>query len=124
MNVVGTGIILNSDDPAGLFRFYTEVVGLPAKPEMGEHAADASGVGITFDSHSEAGGQAKEPARQIVNLFVEDIAAEQSRLEQQGVRFIRKQGREEWGGIISTLVDPAGNYLQLIEFRPEHGAQA
>ena len=41
------------------------------------------------------------------------------RLEEQGVTFIRTAGRETWGGIISTFTDPDGNYLQLIEFRPE-----
>lgn len=118
MKVSGLSIILNSDDPAGHFKFYTDVVGLPPRPEMGEHAVDGGGVGITFDSHSEAGGTAKEPGRQIVCLFVDDIATEESRIEKQGVKFIRKQGREEWGGVISTFVDPAGNYVQLIEFRP------
>ena len=118
MNVTGLTIIINSDDPAGLFKFYTAVVGFAAKPEMGDHAVDAAGVGITFDSHSEAPDQAREPARQIVSVFVDDVAAEEARIEKQGVKFIRKQGKEYWGGIISTLVDPAGNYLQLIEFRP------
>jgi hypothetical protein len=32
--------------------------------------------------------------------------------------FIRTQGREDWGGVISTFLDPNGNYLQMIEFNP------
>jgi len=119
VKVNGVGIIINGDDPEALFRFYTGVVGLPAKPEMGEHAVDAAGVGITFDSHSQATGTAKEPARQLINLFVDDVAAEEARIKAQGVRFIRSQGREFWGGIISTFLDPAGNYVQIIEYRPE-----
>jgi predicted enzyme related to lactoylglutathione lyase len=55
----------------------------------------------------------------LVNFFVDDLQAEQSRLEGQGVRFIRTAGREEWGGVISTFLDPDGNYCQLIEYRPE-----
>jgi predicted enzyme related to lactoylglutathione lyase len=51
-------------------------------------------------------------------MFVEDVAAEQARLEAQGVEFIRKQGREYWGGIISTFLDPDGNYAQILEYRP------
>ena len=47
-------------------------------------------------------------------MVVEDIAAEQSALEAKGVRFIRSQGKEEWGGIISTMADPDGNYFQLM----------
>ena len=119
MKVTGTTLILNSDDPQELFEFYRDVVGLPPKPEIGEHAVDAAGVGVTFDTHSEATGAAKEPARQIVSFFVDDVAAERARMESLGARFIRKEGREYWGGIISTFVDPAGNYGQIIEYRPE-----
>jgi catechol 2,3-dioxygenase-like lactoylglutathione lyase family enzyme len=50
--------------------------------------------------------------------MVDDIAAEEARLEALGVTFIRKQGREDWGGVISTFLDPDGNYGQLIEFKP------
>jgi hypothetical protein len=39
-------------------------------------------------------------------------------LEAKGVQFIRTQGKEWWGGTISTFVDPDGNYIQLLEFRP------
>ena len=49
---------------------------------------------------------------------VADLAAEQKRIEGQGVKFIRSAGREEWGGVISTFADPDENYLQLIEFQP------
>lgn len=55
----------------------------------------------------------------LINFFVEDLAAEQKRLEAEGVRFIRTAGKEYWGGVISTFVDPDGNYAQLIQFNPE-----
>ena len=38
-------------------------------------------------------------------------------LEAAGVQCIRRLGQEYWGGIISTFVDPDGNYVQLIEYR-------
>ena len=53
-----------------------------------------------------------------VLVFVEDVEAERKRLEAQGVTFIRREGIEYWGGVISTFLDPDGNYCQLIEFRP------
>ena len=46
-------------------------------------------------------------------------AAEQSRLEEQGVKFIRTAGKEYWGGVISTFLDPDGNYCQLVQYKPE-----
>jgi len=117
MNVTSFNIILHSEDRERLYAFYRDVVGLT---ENDRHDGfDVAGAQILIDGHSEIAGPAKEPARVIVDLFVEDIAAEQARLEAQGVVFTRKQGKEFWGGIISTFLDPDGNYVQLLEFRPE-----
>ena len=74
---------------------------------------------ISIDSHSEVHGKAQEPQRVLINFFVDDLSAEQARLEDAGVEFIRKAGKEYWGAVISTFVDPDGNYGQLIEFKPE-----
>ncbi len=71
-----------------------------------------------IDAHSDVKGSTKEPARVLMSCFVADLAAEQKRLEGRGVKFIRTAGKEAWGGVISTFVDPDGNYLQLIEFKP------
>jgi predicted enzyme related to lactoylglutathione lyase len=53
----------------------------------------------------------------LLDFFVDDLAAEQKRLEAAGVKFIRTAGKEPWGGVISTFLDPDGNYCQLIEFK-------
>ncbi len=50
---------------------------------------------------------------------MDDLKAEQARLEAQGVQFIRKEGKEFWGGVISTFLDPDGNYAQLMEFKQQ-----
>jgi predicted enzyme related to lactoylglutathione lyase len=106
---------ITSDRPNDLFRFYRDVVALPAAPEFGP-AVRAGGAIITFHRHSETLGGAKEPQRHFTSLKVEDISAEQARIEAQGVSFIRRKGREHWGGIISTFLDPDGNYVQLLEY--------
>jgi len=108
---------LTSGRPDALFRFYRECVGLPRAEGMGERALLAGPAVISFDGHSEVSGGAKEPQRYLIDFFVEDLAAEQARLEAQGVTFIRRRGREEWGGLISTFLDLDGNYCQLIEYR-------
>jgi predicted enzyme related to lactoylglutathione lyase len=116
-----TQFILNvtSDDPERLGEFYRNVVQLEPNPQVGEHAFKI-GEGATFiiDGHSETKGKAKEPHRVLIDFMVDDIAAEEARLEAEGVTFIRKQGREYWGGVISTFLDPDGNYAQLMEFKP------
>ena len=112
-------INVTSENPARMTAFYADVVGLPKNPALGESAFDAGGTGFMIDGHSETKGAAKEPQRMLINFFVDDLKAEQGRLEKQGVTFIRSAGREPWGGVISTFLDPDGNYCQLVEFKPE-----
>lgn len=111
-------INVNSADPQRLHAFYRDVVGLTPNPDMGESALMAGSTPFLVDGHSEISGGTKEPARVLINLMVDDLAAEQTRMEAAGVKFIRTAGKEYWGGVISTFVDPDGNYGQLIEFKP------
>ena len=120
MNVNQIIININSDQPAALMAFYRDVVGLPPHPDSNrESTLIAGGAELVFDSHSEVHGRTPQPQRILLNLFVDDLAAEQARIEAQGVTFTRTAGREPWGGVISTFADHDGNYCQLIEFRPE-----
>jgi predicted enzyme related to lactoylglutathione lyase len=118
MNVSQFAINVTSEQPERLLKFYRETVGLSPKPEWGEAAMDAGGTPFMIDGHSDVKGASKEPQRALLNFFVDDVAAEQARLEKAGVKFIRTQGREPWGGVISTFLDPDGNYAQIIEFKP------
>lgn len=118
MKIESFNVNITSEQPERLQAFYREVIGLKPNPEFGEGAFDASGTMFFVDGHSETKGPSKEPQRVLINFFVEDLAAEQKRLEGQGVKFLRAAGKEEWGGIISTFQDPDGNYCQLLEFKP------
>ncbi len=119
MKVNSLVLNITSEHPERLVAFYRDVVGLPKNEEIGEGAFDAGGTAFMIDGHSETKGPAKEPHRVLVNFFVDDLKAEQERLEAKDVNFIRSAAREEWGGVISTFLDPDGNYCQLIEFRPQ-----
>ena len=119
MKVTDAFINITSDNPERLLEFYRDTVGLPPRPEMGGFALHLASVTLAFDGHSETHGPAKEPTRVLLDMFVDDLAAEQKALEAKGVKFSRTAGREEWGGIISTFNDPDGNIVQLIEFKPE-----
>ena len=90
---------------------------------MGDSAFHAGGATLTIDGHSVTKGAAKEPQRVLLDFFVDDLKSEQERLEGVGVKFIRKSGKEWWGGVISTFLDLDGNYCQLIEFKPQAPAQ-
>lgn len=115
-----TQLILNitSEQPEALHKFYQDVVGLEMDPVSGGFII-GNGALFTIDGHSETHGPTKEPSRFLFSFGVEDAKAERERLEALGVTFIRKEGREFWGGIFSTFVDPDGNYGQFMEFRPE-----
>ena len=119
MNVTAFNLNITSEQPNALIAFYRDVVGLPTDPDLGDWAFKVGGAHLVIDGHSEVHGRAKEPQRYLINFTVDDLAAEQQRLESQGVTFIRRAGREEWGGIISTFLDPDGNYCQIIEYKPE-----
>lgn len=115
-----TSFIVNitSEAPDKLIAFYRDVVGLPPNPNIGEAAFEVvPGVSFIVDGHSETKGKTKEPQRVLIDFFVDDLAAEQARLKLKGVKFVREEGKEQWGGVISTFLDPDGNYCQLIQYK-------
>jgi len=118
MQVTQTFIQLTSADAPRLRSFYRDVIGLTPQPDMGEGTFKlGESVYFGIDEHSETKGPNKEPARHIIDFWVADVKAERERIEAQGVQFVRKEGREFWGGVISTFVDPDGNYGQIIEYQ-------
>lgn len=104
MNVSSTLININSANPQALYEWYRDVLGLPVQEGMGETTGRRRRH--SFDGHSGIAGPAKEPARYLVNFFVDDAAAETERIEKAGVSCIRRLGQEYWGGTISTFVRP------------------
>ncbi len=119
MDVRSFNVNITSEHPEKLVQFYRDVVGLPPDPDLGDTAFRVGGAHLLIDGHSEVHGPAKEPQRYLINFIIDDLSAEQRRLEGRGVTFIRTAGKEYWGGVISTFLDPDGNYCQLIEFHPE-----
>lgn len=117
MDVSMAIINLNSPNSDALQAFYRDVVQVPQVPGTPRFAAgDAMFI---IDSHSEVTGKAENPARWLLNFKVNDLAGETQRLKDAGVPCIREMGRQEWGGVMSTFVDPDGNYFQLIDW-PDH----
>ena len=117
MKLSGFNINITSEQPQVVGAWYRDVLELPGA-EMGELAFDVGGAALLIDGHSETHGKAREPQRVLINFMVDDLEGERQRLLERGVEFIRPPDREAWGGLISTFLDPDGNYLQLIEYRP------
>lgn len=100
--------------------FYVEVLGLPVRSDRaGFVNFDLGGGRLTIATHSDVSGVNSDPARLMVNLGVDDIDVIHRRLTEAGVRFVRGPEHEAWGGRVATLVDPDGNYLQLLDFERE-----
>jgi predicted enzyme related to lactoylglutathione lyase len=78
-------------------------------------------VQLFIEEHSEVEGSAKDPARIIINLNVDDCDGLARHLRELGSRFIRDVEQEPFG-LIATVSDPDGNYLQLIEWGATPGA--
>jgi predicted enzyme related to lactoylglutathione lyase len=64
--------------------------------------------------HSDVHGQAAEPARILLNFYADDVRALEQELKDKGVRFVRPVTEEPFG-LLGTIADPDGNYLQIFQ---------
>lgn len=101
-------------------RFYIDVLGLtPRTRRTGFVNVELGGAQrLTITTHDGVAGPSRDPLRLMVNLEVDDIAAEHARLAAVGVAFTRPPEQEPWGGWVATLADPDGNTLQLFQLPP------
>ena len=83
--------------------------------ENGMGAFELGTVQLFVEAHSQVSGPAKEPARVIINLDVDDCRGLESHLKQQGVKWVRAVEQEAFG-LIGTVADPDGNYVQIIQW--------
>ena len=117
MQIDGFLLNITSEQPDALRDWYRDVLQLPLLE--GRPAFDVGGGMLAIDGHSEVHGKAGEPARMLLNLLVPDLESERQRLLAAGVECIREPYRTEWGGQITTFLDPDGNYVQLVEMPPD-----
>jgi predicted enzyme related to lactoylglutathione lyase len=109
---------VNSERPDELISFYKDVVGLTPGFDVAPgafKAGSSSYISFIIEGHSAVHGSNKEPERVLLNFTVDDVAAEQRRLEARGVRFIRDATEEPGWGVFSTFQDPDGNCCQLVQ---------
>lgn len=110
-------ILIGSSQPAAMAEFYQKVFGRPADMNDGGYYGWQVGSGfLTVGEHSEVKGQAKEPARILINFESPDVRGEFERLKNLGVTVIKEPYTmdDAESGWIATIADPDGNYLQLM----------
>lgn len=110
--VIGS-ILLASADPAALRAWYEQAFGVTADVDGFLPLGD---VGLLIDGRDDVAARAAEPARLILNLHVPDARAAAARLDEIGVTWLAElEYRPQGGAWFATVVDPDGNYVQIIE---------
>jgi len=112
-------ILIGTAQPTVLAEFYEKVFGRPADMIEGPYYGwQVGSCFLTVGEHSEVKGQAKEPARILLNFETSAVREEFARLKQLGVKVIKEpytmEADETAEGWIATLADPDGNYIQLM----------
>ena len=79
------------------------------------------GTSLLIDGRCDVAGSNPDPGRVVLNFHVDDARATAERLDALGVTWLVEL-EERDGGLFGTLVDPDGNYVQIIELREERGA--
>ena len=117
MEVRELTLMVGTDQPEAMARFYGETMGLQRVEKFRDPVFEAAGGFIRILDHSAITGPTVEPARMQINLFVDDAGSEFRRVmsSDPSVRVHRKPERESWGGEVATLLDPDGNFVQLLE---------
>ncbi len=92
-----------------------------AFPDIKENEMGAFEFGngqLFIEEHSEVSGPTQEPARAILNLDVTGCREIETHLKRQGVTWVREVEQMPFG-LIGTIADPDGNYVQIIEWGAE-----
>ncbi|MFJ9620752.1 VOC family protein [Streptomyces sp. NPDC101181] len=113
--ITGLGVILGSTDAEALITWYRAALE-PLGARWAEHLLLVGpGAIIGFDQRDDVAAKAAEPGRQMINITVRDIRAAENHLTALGVTWVRPVEEVGGGWFFSTIVDPVGNYLQILQ---------
>jgi hypothetical protein len=105
-------ILLGSTDPDRLRAWYRAALS-PAEAPGG--FLDFGAVWVLIDKRSDVSAANPEPGRVILNFHVADAKATAEHLDSLGVAWLSPVEQRK-DGMFGTLIDPDGNYVQIIEF--------
>ncbi|WP_097934009.1 MULTISPECIES: VOC family protein [unclassified Streptomyces] len=113
--MTGLGVVIGSTDSAALIAWYRAALE-PLGARWAEHLLIVGpGAIIGFDERDDVADKAAEPGRQLINLTVRDIRAAEKHLNTLGVTWVRPVEDTGDGWFFSTIVDPVGNFLQILQ---------
>ncbi|GAA2823157.1 VOC family protein [Crossiella cryophila] len=74
------------------------------------------GVAVLIDQRDDIAATPAEPGRVILNFHLDNARDTAARLDSLGVTWLVELEERHEGMLFATLLDPDGNYLQLIQF--------
>jgi predicted enzyme related to lactoylglutathione lyase len=113
-------ILLGTADPHRLRDWYANAIAAgtdgegftEVTPTM--FACTFGDTSLLIDGRSDVADKNPEPGRVILNFHVDDARATADHLNAVGVTWLVELEQRD-GGLFGTLVDPDGNYVQIIE---------
>jgi len=105
-------LLVGSSQAEAMKVWYREAFGVKEN-DMG--AFEFGPVQLFIEPHSEVNGPTNEPARVLINFDVDDCRGLGQHLKSMGAKFVRDVEQEPFG-LIGTVADPDGNYVQIIQW--------
>lgn len=117
-----TSILLASTDPVRLRDWYVAALDPDENTDVdGYRVLGFGGFHVLIDSRTDVADKNPEPGRIILNVEVADARAVVARLDRLGVSWLAELDDRD-GSLFATVIDPDGNYVQLIQLSDEHRA--
>lgn len=104
-------ILLGTGNPRALLDWYSAAFGV--EPDRYGWIR-FGGVGLLIDGRDDVAARTAEPGRVVINFHTTDARTLAAHLDSVGVTWLVEL-EERKDGLFATLVDPDGNYLQIIE---------
>ncbi|MGO1051686.1 VOC family protein [Crossiella sp. CA198] len=112
MSVTLGSILLASTNPDRLSSWYQKAFGVAPSQDgflvFGE-------VAVLIDQRDDIAATPVEPGRVILNFTVENAREVAAHLDSLGVTWLVELEERSEGMLFATLLDPDGNYLQIIQ---------
>ena len=109
-------ILIGSENPERLAKFYTRLFGEPTWSDGGYNGWMIGTGGITVGPHDQVKGRNPQPGRLIWNIETADVKGEFERLKAAGAVVVAEpySFEDSPGMWVATLADPDDNYFQLM----------
>jgi predicted enzyme related to lactoylglutathione lyase len=113
-------MLLGSTDPDRLKAWYRD--GFRGETD-GYGNLNLGGFGLVIEKRDDVAGRTAEPGRVVINFSVDDIQEAAAQLRTLDVEWL-VEPEDRGVGWFATMIDPDGNYVQLIQLKPEYYANA